>query len=205
MRGSAYDPLKRRLDLLLGGAALLASAPLQVVVALLVQLRLGSPVLFRQQRPGKDGHVFELVKFRTMVDRDDAAGLVSDEDRMTPLGSVLRATSLDELPTLWNVVKGDMSLVGPRPLLVSYLDRYSPEQHRRHEVRPGVTGLAQTSGRNAIDWRTRLALDVRYVDERSLALDARLVLATLGKVLRRDGISAPGTVTMHEFLGGEAS
>ncbi|WP_110181064.1 sugar transferase [Nocardioides solisilvae] len=196
-----YDPLKRLVDLVVGGVALLASLPVQAVIAVLVRRRLGSPVLFRQPRPGKDERVFELVKFRTMLEPDEARGLVTDEQRMTPFGSFLRATSLDELPTLWNVVRGDMSLVGPRPLLVRYLDRYTPEQRRRHEVRPGVTGLAQVSGRNAIGWDAKFAKDVEYVDTRSLALDLRILWRTVAGVLRRDGISADGEATMSEFMG----
>lgn len=196
-----YDPLKRLLDLLVASVLLVVTAPLQAVVAGLVRWRLGTPVLFRQPRPGKDERVFELVKFRTMLEPDPARGRVSDADRMTRLGSVLRATSLDELPTLWNVVKGEMSLVGPRPLLVRYLPLYSAEQRRRHEVRPGVTGLAQVSGRNAIGWDEKFALDVAYVDSRSLAQDVKILLRTVAKVLRRDGISEDGAVTMSEFTG----
>ncbi|WP_435745390.1 sugar transferase [Nocardioides sp. SYSU DS0663] len=201
MRGKRYDPVKRFLDVVVGGLALLVSLPLQAVVAVLIRRRLGPPVLFRQQRPGKDEQIFELVKFRTMLAPDPARGLVTDEARMTPLGHLLRSTSLDELPTLWNVVRGDMSLVGPRPLRVKYLARYSATQRRRHEVRPGVTGLAQVSGRNAITWEERFERDVEYVDARSPMLDLRIVGMTVLKVLKRDGISAEGTVTMTEFLG----
>ncbi|MDP9821792.1 sugar transferase [Nocardioides massiliensis] len=196
-----YDFVKRTIDATVGSLALLASLPMQAVIGLLIKRRLGSPVLFRQERPGKDGEIFELVKFRTMLDVDEEAGRVSDAQRMTPLGSLLRATSLDELPTLWNVIKGDMSLVGPRPLLVRYLDRYTPEQARRHEVRPGITGLAQVSGRNAISWDDKFAKDVEYVDDRSLLLDLRIVLMTIAKVVKRDGIAADGDVTMPEFMG----
>ncbi|MCD4533741.1 sugar transferase [Nocardioides sp. cx-169] len=198
-----YDRFKRVLDVVIAAVCGLATAPLQLVVAALVRLRLGSPVLFRQERPGKDERVFELLKFRTMLVPDPEHGLVDDVDRMTRLGTFLRATSLDELPTLWNVIKGDMSLVGPRPLLLQYLERYSPEQRRRHEVRPGVTGLAQASGRNALSWPAKFALDVQYVDSRSLALDAKIIWATIGKVLRREGISDASTVTMSEFSGTE--
>jgi len=196
----AYAIVKRGLDLVMGSVGLLVSMPVQIVVAILVRIRLGSPVLFRQQRPGKDERIFELVKFRTMKDIDEARGLVTDEQRITPLGAWLRATSLDELPTLWNVVRGHMSLVGPRPLLVQYLDRYSDTQRRRHEVRPGITGLAQVSGRNALTWEAKLALDVEYVDRVGPMLDARILASTVLRVLRRDGIT-DGSVTMTEFGG----
>ena len=156
---------------------LLLTLPVQLVVAALVRLKLGSPVLFRQLRPGRDEEIFELVKFRTMTDVDASRGLVTDEQRMTRFGALLRSTSLDELPTLWNVVKGDMSLVGPRPLLVRYLDRYTPEQRRRHEVRPGITGLAQVSGRNALTWEDKFAKDREYVASRCFRLDFHIVCA----------------------------
>lgn len=201
MKGAAYDPLKRAIDVVVSGIGLVATAPLQAVLALLVRRKLGSPVLFRQQRPGKDEQIFELIKFRTMLEPDPVRGLVADQDRMTGFGSFLRSTSLDELPTLWNVVKGDMSLVGPRPLLVQYLDRYTSAQARRHEVRPGVTGLAQVSGRNAISWNDKFAKDVEYVDNRSLRLDATIIGHTVAQVFRRHGISAEGEVTMPEFMG----
>lgn len=195
----AYDVTKRILDAGVAGVGLVVTAPLQAAVALAVLKEHGRPVLFRQPRPGKDGRVFELVKFRTMLLPD--AQRVSDADRLTSLGALLRATSLDELPTLWNVLKGEMSLVGPRPLLVQYLERYSPEQSRRHEVRPGITGLAQVRGRNGLDWDEKLALDVDYVDHRSLALDLRILWETVAVVLLRRGISAEGHVTMTEFQG----
>ena len=195
----AYDVTKRILDAGVAGVGLVVTAPLQAAVALAVLKEHGRPVLFRQPRPGKDGRVFELVKFRTMVLPD--AQRVSDADRLTSLGALLRATSLDELPTLWNVLKGDMSLVGPRPLLVQYLERYSPEQARRHEVRPGITGLAQVRGRNNLDWDDKFALDVEYVDNRSLGLDLRILWETVAVVLLRRGISADGHVTMSEFRG----
>ena len=156
-------------------------------------------MLFRQPRPGKNGQVFELVKFRSMVAPDPSRALVTDAQRLTSFGTWLRSTSLDELPTLWNVLRGDMSLVGPRPLLVQYLDRYTPDQARRHEVRPGVTGLAQISGRNGVEWSERLRLDVEYVDQRSLRLDARILKATVMLVLRRRGVSGADSVTMTEF------
>lgn len=201
MSRTVHDLVKRVLDVVAAATGLALTAPIQLLVAAAVRRRLGSPVLFRQPRPGRDGEVFELMKFRTMLEPDPANGLITDADRMTPLGGFLRRTSLDELPTLLNVLRGDMSLVGPRPLLVAYLDRYTPEQSRRHEVRPGVTGLAQVSGRNAISWEEKFALDVRYVDERSLLLDLRILLRTLVKVVRSEGIAAEGSPTMPDFLG----
>jgi lipopolysaccharide/colanic/teichoic acid biosynthesis glycosyltransferase len=201
MRCRPYDPVKRLLDVAVAAVLLIVTAPIQLIVALLVRSRLGRPVLFRQPRPGKDEQVFELAKFRTMQEVDGAQGLVSDADRLTPLGHVLRSTSLDELPTLWNVLKGDMSLVGPRPLLVQYLDRYTPDQRRRHNVRPGITGLAQVSGRNALSWEEKFALDVEYVETRGLLLDLKILARTVIKVIRRDGIAAEGEPTMPEFMG----
>ncbi|MFW5475069.1 sugar transferase [Knoellia sp. CPCC 206450] len=192
---------QRVLDLAFATPALVLSLPVQAVVAVAVRRRLGSPALFRQERPGLHGELFTMRKFRTMRDVDEAHGLVTDEQRLTPFGSFLRSTSFDELPTLWNIVRGDMSLVGPRPLLPQYLDRYTPEQARRHEVRPGLTGLAQVSGRNALTWEERLALDVEYVDTRSMALDLRILWRTVATVLRRDGVTAEGHVTMPEFMG----
>lgn len=194
-------PGKRLMDLVLTTPALLVSLPIQAVTAVAIRLTMGSPVLFRQQRPGLGGEPFEMLKFRTMHLPDPALGLVSDADRMTRLGSFLRSASLDELPTLWNIVKGDMSLVGPRPLLVRYLSRYSAEQARRHEVRPGLTGLAQVSGRNALSWEDKFARDIEYVDTHSLTMDVRIIARTLFQVLRREGISAPGESTMPEFKG----
>lgn len=192
---------KRACDLVLGVPALLLSLPVQAVVALAVRRRLGAPVLFRQDRPGLHGVPFTMVKFRTMVDPDPCRQLVTDEERLTPFGAFLRSTSLDELPALLHVVRGQMSLVGPRPLLMSYLDRYTPEQARRHEVRPGLTGLAQVSGRNATTWERRLALDVEYVDTRSFWLDLRILGRTITAVLTRRGVSSEGSVTMEEFTG----
>jgi lipopolysaccharide/colanic/teichoic acid biosynthesis glycosyltransferase len=194
-----YDVLKRSIDIAVSSVVLVITLPLQAVIGIAIALKLGRPVLFRQPRPGKHGKSFELVKFRTMKLPDPQRGIISDEDRMTPLGHKLRSTSLDELPTLWNVLRGDMSLVGPRPLLMSYLDRYSTFQARRHEVRPGVTGLAQVNGRNAVNWDDRFRLDVEYVDRRSLLLDLRILVQTVSAVLRRDGIAADGHVTMPEF------
>ena len=194
-----YDRVKRLLDLCGAAILLLISLPVQLVVAIAVATKLGRPVLFRQLRPGRRGKIFTLIKFRSMTDVDPARGLITDDERLTRFGAALRATSLDELPTLVNVLRGDMSMVGPRPLLVSYLSRYTPDQARRHEVRPGVTGLAQVSGRNAVDWAERFKLDVQYVDSRSFALDIRILVRTVASVFRREGISADGHVTMHEF------
>lgn len=198
-----YDPLKRAIDVVVAGTGLVLTAPLQLIVAMLVRRNLGSPVLFRQLRPGKDEEIFELVKFRTMRDPDPEADLVSDEQRLTRFGALLRSTSLDELPTLWNVLRGDMSLVGPRPLLVQYLERYSPHHRRRHDVRPGITGLAQVSGRNTVAWEQKFDYDVAYVDQRSLVLDVKILVRTVLATLRRDGIAAEGHVTMGEFMGSE--
>jgi sugar transferase EpsL len=176
------------------------------VVALLVRRRLGAPVLFRQQRPGLHGHPFVLLKFRTMIDANGGtAHTLSDSERITRFGRLLRETSLDELPELFNVLKGDMSLVGPRPLLMQYLERYSPEQMRRHNVRPGLTGLAQVNGRNAISWEQKFKLDCWYVDHISFRLDASILLRTIGTVIRRESISQEGHATMSEFLGTSAA
>lgn len=194
-------PGKRLMDLALAGPALVLSLPIQAVTALAVRLTMGSPVIFRQQRPGLHGEPFEMLKFRTMHYPDPARGLVTDAQRMTRTGAFLRSTSLDELPTLWNIVKGDMSVVGPRPLLMRYLDRYTPEQARRHEVLPGLTGLAQISGRNSISWEQKFVQDIKYVDNHSLAIDIRILGATVIQVLRRSGISAQGEATMPEFRG----
>ncbi|MEU6078085.1 sugar transferase [Micromonospora sp. NPDC047074] len=195
------EAVKRAVDVLAAVLLLVLTAPLVLAVAALVAVGLGRPVLFRQRRAGRHGQVFELVKFRSMLPPDPGRGRVRDGDRLTPLGRFLRATSLDELPTLWNVLRGDMSLVGPRPLLVDYLPRYSPTQARRHEVRPGVTGLAQVRGRNSLGWEAKLDLDVWYVDNRSLRLDLSILAATVRTVLRREGISAAGSATAPEFLG----
>ncbi len=193
---------KRIFDLGVGAAALLLLAPMMLAVALLVRLRLGAPVLFRQERPGLSGQPFTLYKFRTMTDARDASGRSApDSERLTAFGRLLRATSLDELPELFNVVRGDMSLVGPRPLLTQYLQRYTPEQARRHEVRPGVTGWAQVNGRNALTWERKFELDVWYVDHRSLRLDLRILTLTVWKILRREGISEVGHATAREFMG----
>lgn len=200
----AYDGAKRMFDIVGASLAFLCTLPVQAVVAVLVALKLGRPVVFRQLRPGRAGRPFVLLKFRTMREADPARGLVTDAERLTAFGAWLRSTSLDELPTLLNVVKGDMSMVGPRPLLMSYLARYTPQQARRHEVRPGITGLAQVNGRNALDWDQKFAWDVRYVDRRSLGLDLRILVRTVVGVVRREGIAAEGHATMPEFQGTSA-
>jgi lipopolysaccharide/colanic/teichoic acid biosynthesis glycosyltransferase len=196
-----YDCVKRAFDLLVAASALVLTAPVQVAVACAIRATLGSPVLFRQQRPGLNAQPFTLVKFRTMRGAQSASSPADDAQRLTRLGSWLRATSLDELPTLWCVVKGDMSLVGPRPLLMAYLGRYTPAQARRHEVAPGVTGLAQVSGRNRLSWEAKFALDLEYVERRSLGLDLWILVRTCWRVLRREGIASDGSVTMPEFRG----
>jgi lipopolysaccharide/colanic/teichoic acid biosynthesis glycosyltransferase len=203
MRGRRYNLLKRLIDVVGASLGLILTAPIQGVIALLVRYKLGSPVLFRQQRPGRGEEIFELTKFRTMREPDVAAGLVSDDQRLTRFGQLLRSSSLDELPTLWNVLRGDMSLVGPRPLLVSYLDRYTPEQRRRHEVRPGVTGLAQVSGRNSLSWQEKFAKDVEYVDTRSHIRDLWILWKTVKTTVARGGVSAEDHATMPEFVGNE--
>jgi lipopolysaccharide/colanic/teichoic acid biosynthesis glycosyltransferase len=195
---------KRALDLLGASLGLIILSPLILLVAILVRILLGAPVIFRQERPGYREKPFYLYKFRTMTDARDASGrLLPDSARLTRFGRWLRVLSIDELPELFNVVRGDMSLVGPRPLLMEYLPLYSPEQHRRHDVPPGLTGWAQVHGRNALDWPSRFALDVWYVDHWSLGLDLRILLMTLGKVIRREGISQPGQATTEYFTGNE--
>lgn len=201
MRTETYDSLKRAADIVGAGVALVVLSPVIAAIAVAVAVKMGRPVLFTQNRPGRHCRIFELRKFRTMTVPDQRHGLVSDEQRLTEFGRFLRTTSLDELPTFINVLRGDMSLVGPRPLLVEYLNRYSPYQARRHEVRPGITGLAQARGRNALTWKEKFALDVEYVDNRSVLLDLKIVWWTWGTVLRREGISADAHVTMPEFLG----
>ena len=193
---------KRALDLGLAVPALVVLAPVGLVVGGLIRSKLGGPVLFRQPRPGRDGTVFELIKFRSMSNARGADGeLRADEERLTPFGNRLRRLSLDELPTLWNVVRGQMSLVGPRPLLVQYLDRYTPEQRRRHDVLPGITGWAQINGRNAISWEAKFEHDVWYVENVSFGTDLRILLRTAAQVLGRRGVSAEGHATMPEFTG----
>ncbi len=190
---------KRVLDMIGALTGLIVLSPVMVVLWVVVRIGLGSPVLFRHERPGLRGAPFVLVKFRTM--RASPGGESNDADRLTRLGRLLRATSLDELPELWNVVRGEMSLVGPRPLLMEYLPLYSPEQARRHEVRPGITGWAQVHGRNAVDWPERLALDAWYVDHHSLGLDLQILWRTIAQVLSRRGVNQPGHVTMEPFRG----
>lgn len=193
---------KRLLDLGLVLPTLVVLSPVLMTVAFLVCIFLGVPVFFRQQRPGFRGKPFLMVKLRTMTnDRDDQGNLLSDAERLTPFGRFLRSTSLDELPELWNVLKGDMSLVGPRPLLMQYLDRYTPEQAQRHEVRPGITGWAQVNGRNAVSWEEKFALDVWYVENISLWLDLKIIAMTVLRVLKQDGINQLGQATVEEFMG----
>ena len=197
--------MKRLFDLFLASLLLLLLLVPALVLALLIRIKLGSPVFFCQVRPGLNGRAFTMVKFRTMTDQCDHNGiLMPDALRLTPFGFFLRATSLDELPELWNVIKGDMSLVGPRPLLMEYLPLYTPEQARRHEVRPGVTGWAQVNGRNAIGWPEKFKLDVWYVDNRSMWLDVRILFLTARKVVARDGINAKGETTMSKFTGADS-
>ena len=193
---------QRLFDLLISTVILVLSWPLFVPVFLCVRFFLGTPVLFKQKRPGLNGKPFTIYKFRTMTDKRDERGvLLPDSDRMTPFGRLLRATSLDELPELLNVVKGEMSIVGPRPLLMEYLPRYSPWQMRRHEVKPGITGWAQVNGRNALTWEKKFEMDVWYVDHQSLSLDVKILAMTLLKVIQREGISQPGQATMELFRG----
>jgi sugar transferase EpsL len=194
---------KRLLDLSLTLPILIVLIPVLAVVALLVYFKLGRPIFFRQQRPGRHGQPFTILKFRTMRNGMDTQGrLLPDQERLLPLGDLLRKTSLDELPEIFNILKGDMSLVGPRPLLMKYLSRYSPEQMRRQDIKPGLTGWAQINGRNTLTWEEKLRLDVWYVDHQSLALDLKILLVTFWKVINREGISHPGHATMTEFKGG---
>jgi sugar transferase EpsL len=198
--------VKRLMDVVVGGAALLLLAPLMAMIALVIWLAMGRPVLFHHVRPGYKARPFVLLKFRTMNYLCDAQGRpLSDAERLTSLGKLLRRLSLDELLQLWNVLRGDMSLVGPRPLLMDYLERYSPDQARRHEVKPGVTGWAQVNGRNALSWEQKFKLDVWYVDNQSLWIDLRIMFRTFWKALKRDGINQPGQATAEEFLGDRPS
>jgi lipopolysaccharide/colanic/teichoic acid biosynthesis glycosyltransferase len=193
---------KRLFDLTLATLTLLALALPLLVLCCLIRLKLGSPILFCQVRPGLNGVPFTLFKFRTMNETlDEYGNLLSDEDRLTPFGQILRRTSLDELPELWNVLKGDMSLVGPRPLLMEYLPLYTQEQYRRHEMRPGITGWAQVNGRNLLSWDERFKLDVWYVDHHSILLDLKILMITIKKVIKREGVAAKGEVTMPKFKG----
>ena len=197
---------KRFFDVLLSGCALILLSPVLLIVAVLVRTKLGSPVIFCQERPGKNEKIFKMYKFRSMTDaRDENGVLLPDEVRLTRLGRILRSTSLDELPELWNILRGDMSIVGPRPLLVKYLPLYSEEQHHRHDVRPGLTGWAQVHGRNLASWEERFAYDVDYVDHVSFALDVKIIFMTIRCVFAREGISAEGSATMEAFTGTEAA
>lgn len=194
--------MKRVFDITLSVALLLVLSPLMCAIGLAIWLTMGRPILFRQKRPGRHGHPFTIYKFRTMIEARNRDGVpLPDSQRLTPLGRWLRSTSLDELPELWNVVKGDMSLVGPRPLLMEYLDLYTSHQARRHEVRPGITGWAQVNGRNCLTWEQKFEYDVWYVDNRSLWLDLKILAMTVWKVIRREGISAPGSATAEKFTG----
>jgi len=194
--------LKRGFDAVAAGGGLVLLSPLLLLIALLVRINLGSPILFRQQRPGRHGRPFELMKFRSMTNERDSSGeLLPEAERLTRFGRFLRSTSLDELPELWNVLKGEMSLVGPRPLLLEYLPLYTSRQARRHDVRPGITGWAQVNGRNAVDWDELLEMDAWYVENRSLLLDFRILLRTLETVVRREGITEEGQVTRSRFNG----
>lgn len=195
------EQAKRVFDLAVAIPLLLLTLPLQLATAILVRIRIGSPVLFRHTRPGKHGTPFEIIKFRTMLNADPARDPLDEDYRMTPFGCWLRSTSLDELPALWNVIRGDLSLVGPRPLMMHYLPLYSPEQARRHDVRPGITGLAQISGRNALSWEDKFRLDVYYVDHRSFLGDLKILVGTLRSVVKRDGISEAGETTSSDFHG----
>lgn len=194
--------IKRLLDILLSGCALVALSPVLLMVAILVRTKLGSPVIFCQERPGKDEKIFKMYKFRSMTDeRDENGNLLPDEVRLTKFGRLLRSTSLDELPELWNIFKGDMSIVGPRPLLVKYLPLYNEEQRHRHDVRPGLTGLAQINGRNGISWEKKFQYDVQYVNEITFWGDMKILILTVTSVFKREGISSESSVTMEDFTG----
>jgi len=191
---------KRLFDLLVTVPLIVIFSPILVLIGLLVWMRIGSPILFRQTRPGMHAKLFTIYKFRTMIDKhNDVGGLLPDADRLTPLGRILRSTSLDELPELINVIKNEMSLVGPRPLLMQYLGRYTPEQARRHDVKPGITGWAQVNGRNALTWDEKFTLDVWYVDNQSLWFDLKIIALTILKIIKREGINQPGQATAEEF------
>lgn len=195
--------VKRLLDILISLIAIVILSPVLIIVAILVRIKLGSPVIFHQDRPGLNEKIFRLYKFRSMTDEKDAEGnLLPDEIRLTKFGKLLRATSLDELPELWNILKGDMSLIGPRPLLVRYLPRYSEEQRHRHDVRPGLTGLAQVNGRNAITWEKKFEYDLQYINELSFRMDVKILFKTVKKVFERADINSETSATMEEFMGG---
>ncbi len=199
-----YKYVKRFFDVFSSLLAIIVLSPMLLVMAILVRIKLGSPVLFKQERPGKDEKIFILMKFRTMTDEKDENGkLLPDEVRLTKFGKFLRSTSIDELPELFNILKGDMSVIGPRPLLVRYLPRYNEHQHRRHEVRPGLSGWAQVNGRNAISWQEKFNLDVDYVDNYSFFMDVKILFMTVINVLKRDGISSETSATMEEFMGND--
>ena len=202
-RKGVYEKfIKRPIDFVLSCAAMVVLSPIMLITAVLVRIKLGKPVIFRQERPGLNEKVFSMYKFRTMTDKRDEKGeLLPDEERLTPFGAALRKTSLDELPELLNIVKGDMAIVGPRPLLVRYLPRYNKHQARRHEVRPGFTGLAQIHGRNSISWEEKFDWDVKYVDNVTFLGDLKIIFETVGVVLGRKGISSGTSVTMEEFMG----
>lgn len=202
-KASFYEKyIKRLLDIVLSGGALIFLSPVLLITAILVRTKLGSPVIFCQERPGKDGKIFKLYKFRSMTDaRDENGNLLPDDVRLTKFGKLLRSTSLDELPELWNIFKGDMSIVGPRPLLVKYLPLYNEEQKHRHDLRPGLTGWAQANGRNALSWEEKFRLDIWYVQNVSFAVDVKTILLTIKEVFRREGISSDTAATMEEFKG----
>ena len=196
--------LKRLIDILGSSIGIIVLSPVYVIVGILVYLKLGSPILFSQMRPGKDEKIFKMYKFRSMLDSTNNLGeVLPDEERLTPFGARLRSTSLDELPELFNVLKGEMSLVGPRPLLVEYLDLYSDEQKKRHKMRPGITGWAQVNGRNSISWSEKLSLDVEYVENFNLLLDMKILFMTVFKVFKKEGINQEGSATMEAFTGQE--
>lgn len=197
-----YKYIKRILDIISSLLAIIILSPLLAVTAVLVKTKLGSPVLFKQERPGKDEKIFTLMKFRTMTDeRDENGELLPDEVRLTKFGKFLRSTSIDELPELFNILKGDMSVIGPRPLLVEYIPRYNKHQHRRHEVRPGLSGWAQVNGRNTVSWEDKFDMDVHYVDNYSLAMDVKILFMTVLNVLKKEGISSETSATMEVFMG----
>lgn len=197
-----YKYIKRILDIISSLLAIIILSPLLAVTAVLVKTKLGSPVLFKQERPGKDEKIFTLIKFRTMTDeRDENGELLPDEVRLTKFGKFLRSTSIDELPELFNILKGDMSVIGPRPLLVEYIPRYNEHQHRRHEVRPGLSGWAQVNGRNTVSWEDKFDMDVHYVDNYSFAMDVKILFMTVLNVLKKEGISSETSATMEVFMG----